>query len=80
MHQLCVMLRSARDLEAAAVGHWTARDVAVQLAEGLDPLPAYADCHLVRLDVGTGVCVLAREVGGPTDGQGHELVVLEVAS
>jgi hypothetical protein len=49
------------------------------LDEGRDPLPAYADAHLVRLDVGTGVCVLAREVGGPRDGQGHELVVVEAA-
>jgi uncharacterized damage-inducible protein DinB/putative sterol carrier protein len=36
VHQLCQVLRSARDLEAAAVGHWSARDVAVHLAESLD--------------------------------------------
>ena len=46
------------------------------LAEGLEPLPAYADLHRVRLDVGTGVCVQAREVGGPTDEQGHHLEIL----
>lgn len=48
------------------------------LAEGLEQLPAYADAHRVRLDVGTGVCVRAREVGGPATGQGHDLVLLHV--
>ena len=46
-------------------------------AEGLPLQGAYADAHRVRLDVGTGVCVSAREVGGPADGSGHELVLLE---
>lgn len=50
------------------------------LMEGFDPQPAYADAHRVRLDVGTGVCVSAREVGGPTDGSGHELVLLQVST
>ncbi len=50
------------------------------LMEGMDPLPAYADAHCVRLDVGTGVCVLSRELGGPSDGQGHELVIVQVVS
>jgi hypothetical protein len=36
-------------------------------------LPAYPDAHRVRLDVGTGVCVLTEEIGGPTAGQGHDL-------
>lgn len=49
------------------------------LAEGLEPLPAYADAHRVRLDVGTGVCVRTREVGGPWDGQGHDLVLVQVS-
>ncbi|MEX2289367.1 MAG: hypothetical protein WD794_03460 [Mycobacteriales bacterium] len=48
------------------------------LAEGLDPLPMYAEAHRVRLDVGTGVGVRAREVGGPADGTGHDLVLLQV--
>jgi hypothetical protein len=48
------------------------------LMEGLVPLPAYADEHRIRLDVGTGVCVLSREVGGPADGQGHDLALLHV--
>lgn len=47
------------------------------LAEGLTPLPAYADAHRVRLDVGTGVCVSAVEVGGPADGQGHDITVAQ---
>lgn len=50
------------------------------LMEGMDPLPAYADAHRVRLDVGTGVCVRTREVGGPWDGQGHDLVLVQAAS
>ena len=45
------------------------------LAEGLDPLPAYAEAHRVRLDVTTGVCVSTREVGGPGDGSGHDLEI-----
>jgi hypothetical protein len=40
-------------------------------------LPADADEHVVRLDVATGVCVRAREVGGPHDGAGHDLVVVQ---
>lgn len=49
-------------------------------AEGLpEPVGApYADAHLVRLDVQTGVCVLTREVGGPRDGQGHDLRITGV--
>ena len=46
-------------------------------AEGLAPLAAYADAHRVRLDVGTGVCVQAYEVGGPADGEGHHLEILQ---
>jgi hypothetical protein len=49
------------------------------LAEELDPLPAYAEAHTVRLDVGTGVCVRAHDVGGPSHGQGHDLVLLQAA-
>lgn len=47
------------------------------LMEGLAPRAAYAEAHRVRLDVGTGVCVSAREVGGPTPGSGHDLVLLD---
>jgi hypothetical protein len=36
-------------------------------------LAAYPDAHLVRLDVGTGVCVFTAEIGGLTPGQGHDL-------
>ena len=48
------------------------------LMEGLEPRPGYAEAHRVRLDVGTGVCVSAREIGGPGDGTGHDLVLVEV--
>jgi hypothetical protein len=49
------------------------------MMEGLDPLPAYADAHQVRLDVRTGICVRTREAGGPWDGQGHNLVLVQAA-
>ena len=35
----------------------------------------YADAHRVRLDVGTGVCVLTEEIGGSHDGAGHEAII-----
>lgn len=47
------------------------------MMEGLEPLPAYADAHRVRLDIGTGICVRSREVGGPWDGQGHDLRIIQ---
>ena len=36
-------------------------------------LPAYPEALRVRLDVGTGVCVLTEEIGGLTPGKGHDL-------
>jgi hypothetical protein len=36
-------------------------------------LDEYPEAHRVRLDVGTGVCVLTEQLGGPTPGQGHDL-------
>lgn len=56
------------------------RTRATDLAEGLDPLPEYARAHRVRLDVTTGVCVSAREVGGTAQGSGHDLEMLHAAS
>ena len=59
---------------------WSPQSAAAEAAAGL-PVPegaTYADAHLVRLDVETGVCVLTREVGGPRDGQGHDLRITEV--
>ena len=53
------------------------RTRATDLMEGLDPLPAYAEAHRVRLDLDTGVCVSAHEVGGSADGSGHHLEVLQ---
>lgn len=34
---------------------------------------AYADSYRVRLDVGTGICVLIAEVGGSRPGNGHDM-------
>ena len=36
-------------------------------------LPAYPEAFRVRLDVGTGVCVLTEQIGGTTPGAGHDL-------
>lgn len=33
----------------------------------------YPEAHRVRLDVGTGICVLTEELGGSNAGEGHEL-------
>ena len=35
----------------------------------------YADAHRVRLDVGTGVCVLTEQIGGSEAGSGHEVLI-----
>lgn len=42
------------------------------------PVGEYPDHHLVRLDVATGLCVLSAEVGGPRDGEGHDVQLREV--
>jgi hypothetical protein len=47
-----------------------------QVEYGGDPqhvLSAYPDAYLVRLDVGTGVCVRTEEIGGLSPGKGHDL-------
>ncbi len=36
-------------------------------------LAAYPDAYRVRVDTGTGVCVLTETIGGSTPGSGHEL-------
>jgi hypothetical protein len=36
-------------------------------------LRAYPEAYRVRLDVGTGVCVLTEEIGGLSPGKGHDL-------
>jgi hypothetical protein len=58
----CALLRSRKIdvLESAAGG--------VNLV-----LPEYPDAFRVRLDVGTGVCVLIESIGGPDPGAGHDL-------
>ena len=49
----------------------------VDLAEYADHpealLASYPEAFRVRLDVGTGVCVLTEQIGGPTPGWGHDL-------
>jgi len=41
--------------------------------EGRNQLADYPEAYLVRLDVGTGVCVRTEAVGGSVAGQGHDL-------
>jgi hypothetical protein len=64
----CALLLSAEsEARGADEGAPTVRDS--------DPEFRYADAHRVRLDVGTGVCVLTEQVGGSRSGQGHEVVI-----
>ena len=59
----CSLLRSREvDVAEAASG---AGDKVV--------LDEYPQAYRVRLDVGTGVCVLTEAIGGSTSGSGHEL-------
>ena len=49
---------------------------AAVLAEGIgDPDGSFADAHRVALDVATGICVSARELGGPDHGRGFDLEI-----
>ena len=49
---------------------------AAVIAEGYgDPDGPFADAHRVALDVATGICVSAREIGGPTPGRGFDLTI-----
>jgi hypothetical protein len=43
------------------------------LEYGTAMLAEYPEAFRVRLDVGTGVCVLTREIGGLSPGAGHEV-------
>ncbi|HEX6887313.1 MAG TPA: hypothetical protein VF143_04330 [Candidatus Nanopelagicales bacterium] len=46
------------------------------LAEGFpDPDGAFADAHEVVLDLATSICVRARELGGPHDRRGFDVVL-----
>jgi hypothetical protein len=45
------------------------------MAGRLDPSTRFADAHLVRLDVATGVCVRTEEIGGSAPGRGHDVVI-----
>ena len=47
-----------------------------EIAEGArDPRGPFADAHRVALDIATGVCVAAHEIGGPRDGAGFDVVI-----
>ena len=49
------------------------------LAEGVgDPDGEFAEAHRVALDLATGICVEAREIGGPTPGRGLDMVIEQV--
>jgi hypothetical protein len=58
----CALLRSrfvdAREVEGGGIA---------------EVLTEYPDAFRVRLDVGTGICVLTRAIGGLTPGAGHSL-------
>jgi hypothetical protein len=56
--------RDSEDVELAAGGP-ALRD--------REPDLVYADRHRVRLDLGTGVCVLTEEIGGTYSGTGHDV-------
>jgi hypothetical protein len=58
----CPLLRT-RDVD---VREWGEGDVGGVLDE-------YPDAFRVRLDVGTGLCVLTEQIGGPTPGAGHDV-------
>ncbi len=47
-----------------------------EIAEGArDPHGPFAEAHRVALDIATGVCVAAHEVGGPRHGAGFDVVI-----
>ncbi|PXY20117.1 hypothetical protein [Prauserella flavalba] len=58
--------QASEDWEAEAGGP-TVRD--------RQPDLRYADAHLVRLDVATGVCVYTEELGGSRAGSGHDVAI-----
>ena len=74
------LLRPTPDYEPRCACCPLMRTLETDLAEGFDPLPSYAEAHRIRLDLATGVCVQAREIGGPADGQGHDLVLMQVTA
>ena len=59
----CSLLRS-RDIDVAEAESGAGDDVI---------LDEYPEAYRVRLDVGTGVCVLTEPIGGSQPGSGHEL-------
>lgn len=63
----CALLLSAES------ERWEADDSGIGPARRQDPTLEYADAHRVRLDLGTGICVLTEEIGGTRAGSGHTL-------
>ncbi|MEU6643139.1 hypothetical protein ABZ863_11365 [Saccharomonospora sp. NPDC046836] len=62
----CCSPASGEDKEASGGG---------PLLRERDPGLRYADAYLVRLDVATGVCVYAEELGGSRAGAGHDVTI-----
>ncbi len=60
-------------LPSAESERWEAGDSGIGPALRQDPLLVYATAHRVRLDLGTGICVLTEEIGGSRAGTGHDL-------
>ncbi len=47
-----------------------------EMAEGdPEPMGPFADAHWVALDLATGVCVAAHQIGGPHDGAGFSVTI-----
>jgi hypothetical protein len=61
----CPLLFSAQSDRYEAAGGHSVLD--------REPGLRFPDAHRVRLDVGTGVCVYAQEVGGTYPGDGHDV-------
>jgi len=60
-------------LFSAESERWEADAAGVTPGLRQDPTLAYPTAHRVRLDVGTGICVLTEELGGTHAGSGHDL-------
>lgn len=60
---------------------FSAASVALDLAEGAplpEPMPTLAETFRVVLDLGTGVCVQLRDIGGDHDGSGFDVEIEEI--
>jgi hypothetical protein len=64
----CALLYGARTVELAPF----------TTPFGRQPDFRYADAYRVRLDVGTGICILIEQIGGTSAGSGHDLHIESV--